>query len=301
VGDAAVGSCENFLGLVLFEVAVSSQQQQRAPSAARATESNGNVAQRGSYAGLGNAFQAELIGRKGAKGVTNDIPGHSDVTDFGSFWVVPDDTDVCYAGVQGEQITESEFAALKKTWDAITAGTGSIVISETDEAGNAHAGFRAKVLDYLGKLMSAANGRTLVTSMVNSSHKLTIQPSNGQLLGGGAASTTTDGLVGTDGKKGSGADATIELDPDLNDDTVVVNDKDGNEISDPAYIVLGHEMIHAQHDAEGTNQKHFAPTDASYGDLEEEQTIATGDMSENALRDDAGLPHRSGHGGRDTR
>jgi len=236
-------------------------------------------------------------------GTRRKVPGRGVTADFGTYWVVPDDTKVCYAHVTGEQITESEFAKLDTTWKAIKGGTSKIQISEVDKAGTTHAGFEAKILGYLGKLLSRPSGRKLVMDLANGSRTVTIKPSAGKLVGGASANAATMGAVQKrNGTAGIGSDTTIFVDPDLKDDTVVVYDKNGKEIADPGFIVLGHEMIHAKHNAEGMNQskKVGGGWDIS---AEEDETISEGNqgVSENDLRTEHKLAHRKGHAGRDTR
>ena len=92
------------------------------------------------------------------------------------------------------------------------------------------------------------------------------------------------------------------MDADLRDDSVVAYDSAGKEIAAPVFEVLGHELIHAQHNAAGRNRRSQAATEAAYGNREEEETISTGAVTENMLRGEHGLAgSRFGHGGRDTR
>jgi hypothetical protein len=80
-------------------------------------------------------------------------------------------------------------------------------------------------------------------------------------------------------------------------------DKDGKDLDAPVWEILGHELIHARHNQAGRNLRQLHPTtDASFGNREEEQTIDTGDLTENMLREEHGLKgKRFGHGARDTR
>jgi hypothetical protein len=99
---------------------------------------------------------------------------------------------------------------------------------------------------------------------------------------------------------GAGDDSFVNLDPNVGDGDLKVHDAAGNDISDPVYIFLGHELIHARHIAAGVVDT-GAPVDASYGIKEDETTIATGRLSENDLRSEHGLTKRHDHGGSDTR
>ncbi len=232
--------------------------------------------------------------------MATDPPGRGVCTDFGDFWVVADDTKVCYQ-VKGEQITETEYAALTTTWAAIKSGTGSLLISETDSAGTAHAGFKTMIIDQLAKLMSKPVGRTLLAGIVNGSNKVTIQPSATQIYGGANATRGAGTLENADGTAGAGGTTMIQVDANLKDEDVMVYDKAGKEIGLPIFITLGHELIHAKHNSEGRNRREKVATDAAYSNMEEEETIATGTLTENNLRTEHGLTLRHGHGGIDKR
>jgi len=80
-------------------------------------------------------------------------------------------------------------------------------------------------------------------------------------------------------------------------------DVNGNLIDMPPQIVLGHEMVHALGNAEGTHAKGKdpnAPASEPNIEAEEARTIGTGSYNgqtptENSLRQDAGLPRRDNH------
>jgi hypothetical protein len=233
--------------------------------------------------------------------------GTNKTTDFGEYWVVPDGTKPADAkvGQKGELIEQTKFTAVEDVWNKVKGGTGKLLITETDKNGGAHAGFKAATLPRIGMLMSRPKGRELITGLVNGSKKCTIRPAPGKVFGG--ASTEAAGGLGagapgvvTAGKKGAGDDSFVDLDANVGDNDIKVHDAAGNDISDPVYIFLGHELIHARHIAAGEVDM-GAPADPSYGIKEEETTIATGGLSENDLRAEHGLTKRHDHGGSDTR
>jgi hypothetical protein len=233
--------------------------------------------------------------------------GTNKKTDFGEYWVVPDGTKPADAkvGQKGELIEQKQFTAVEAVWTKVKDGTGKLLITETDKDGGAHAGFKAATLPRIGMLMAKPKGRELITGLANGAKKCTIRPGVGKVHGG--ASTDAVGGLGagaagvvTGGKKGAGADSFVTLDASVGDGDIKVHDDAGNDISDPVYIFLGHELIHARHIAAGEVDM-GAPADAAYGIKEEEATIATGGLSENDLRAEHGLTKRHGHGGTDTR
>ncbi|HEX3758667.1 MAG TPA: DUF4157 domain-containing protein [Kofleriaceae bacterium] len=230
--------------------------------------------------------------------------GRHEITDFGEYWVVPDATNRSVADAQGEQITETAFAAVKAAWDKVKDGSGNIKISENDSAGTAHAGFKASVTTKIGLLMAKPKGRELVTSLLSGGFDVTIRPSAAKVYGGAQAIRGGAGtLEQAGGSAGAGGTTIIEIDPACTDNDIKVYDQNGAEISDPVYIFLGHEMIHARHNQLGRNRRNLAATDpAKYSNREEEETIATGGgITENQLRAEHGLDARVGHGGVDKR
>jgi len=262
----------------------------------------------------GNAYLSTLLQEKlepRASVAPNQVqredstpPGTPQSTDFGTYWVVPDDTNQSYVGVIGEQITESAFAILQEVWSKLQSGSGNLVISEKDEKGKSHAGFKSNILNQLVKLISQPTGRSVVINLMSGSKlKVTIRPTAGKLYGGGNAIRVggDDALEKADGKAGKGSGTIIQIDPSLTDDDVKVHDAEGKNISDPVFIILGHEMIHAQHNRVGRNKRSQKAKSKKYTNLEEEQTVATGPTTENDLRSEHGLKARKGSGGSDTR
>jgi hypothetical protein len=230
--------------------------------------------------------------------------GRHEVTDFGEYWVVPDSTVRSVADAQGEQITQTAFAAAKAAWDKVKDGSGNVKITESDTAGTAHAGFKASITAKIGLLMSKPKGRELVTSLLSGGFDVTIRPSAAKVYGGAQAYRGGAGtLEQANGSAGAGGTTAIEVDPACTDNDIKVYDRNGAEISDPIYIFLGHEMIHARHNQLGRNRRGLAAADAGkYSNREEEETIATGGgITENQLRAEHGLDARVGHGGVDKR
>lgn len=230
--------------------------------------------------------------------------GRHEVTDFGEYWVVPDSTIRSVHDAQGEQITETAFAAVKAVWDKVKDGSSRVKITEADSTGKAHAGFKASITAKIGLLMTKPNGRQLLTELMSGGFDVTIRPSAAKVYGGGQAIRGGSGtLENSDGSAGTGGTTIIEIDPAVSDSDIKVYNAAGTEISDPVYIFLGHEMIHARHNQLGRNRRNLAATNAAkYSNREEEQTIATGSgVTENQLRAEHGLDARVGTSGVDKR
>jgi hypothetical protein len=225
--------------------------------------------------------------------------GRAENTDFGTYWVAPDGTPP-QVGVAGEQMSETNFTALKSVWTKINDGSGQIKIRETGDDGTAYAGFKAKMLTQFGKLLSKPAGRGVVTSLIAAAHTVTIIPSGPRTIGG--ARRGAGSVEKADGSANTGGDTTILIEAGLTDTDIVCYDPAGNRISAPIFLTLGHELIHATHNDAGRNHRERAATDAAYPNLEEEETIATGaGPTENKLRAEHGLGVRKGHRLTDTR
>jgi hypothetical protein len=225
--------------------------------------------------------------------------GRAEVTDFGTYWVVPDGTPP-QAGITGEQISETDFTAVQDVWARLQDGSGQIKIQETAEDGTEYAGFKDNMLTQFGKLLSMPIGRELVTGLISAGHTVTILPSGPGTIA--AARRGTGSLENADGSANTGGDTTIMIEAGLTDTDIVCRDPAGNVISAPIFLILGHELIHAVHNDAGRNHRDQAATDTSYSNLEEEETIATGaGITENKLRGEHGLGEREGHGATDTR
>jgi hypothetical protein len=232
--------------------------------------------------------------RNGGGTATAAPPGRGLSTPFGDYWIVPDATDQSYADVIGEQITETEFAALQQAWNTLVAGTGQVRISENDDTGVAHPGFAAHMLAACGQLMSKPAGRGLLVGLIGGSQLVTIQPTSTRSIA--AARRGGPGtLENLDGSAGTGGTTTIMFDDDFDDKRVDVFDAAGKRIAEPLFTSIGHELIHAKHNAEGHNRRNLPSTSTAYPNLEEQETIETGALSENTLRAEHGLPARRGH------
>ncbi len=131
-------------------------------------------------------------------------------------------------------------AVLQEDGSVVTEYSKGIVIEGTPE-------YQAKVTAALDRLNQTATGKGLIESIDDSGKKVTISspaPGKGNTE---VAANWDDGLYDfTKNKPGPGSDSTVSFNPDRNK----INGEDWMT-RDPA-IGLGHELIHANNDANGT-------------------------------------------------
>lgn len=249
----------------------------------------------------GNRATTQLVIQR--QRVRGRQPGTRRNTPFGQFVVVPDGQPLRSPRPDVQPIRRRELQAAEAAWRAITTDGGSLrVVEQEPMGGPTFPGFRLRVLNAVAGLLSRPRGRRLVLDLVASGHRVSIGPSRRVAIladGGEAASVDRPGSH----TPGVGSDVVIGLDPEWR--SVRVYDRSGNVLSDRDVIRVGHELIHARHAVAGTSAESLPATDAAYENREEEQTIDTGDLTENDLREEHRVdaapgrpaPRRHGHGG----
>ncbi|MDS0133305.1 MULTISPECIES: M91 family zinc metallopeptidase [unclassified Amycolatopsis] len=222
--------------------------------------------------------------------------GRRVTTPFGRFVVVDRDA-------RGDdRITRAELDAATRTWSAITSGQSPLTISDTQTFGRTYPGFRERVLAALAALMSRRHGRRLVVELAAGSHRVRIEPSEAVALLQDGGETQALDQAGAHNPH-TGSDVVIRLDPAWS--AVHVLDAHGAALTVPDVVRVGHELIHARHDIAGTNASTRPAADPAYDNREEENTIETGDLTENQLREEHHVdarpgqpaPRRHGHHG----
>jgi hypothetical protein len=187
--------------------------------------------------------------------------------------------------------------ALKVVSD-IEHGTGPISISMrvVDENDNGvkvdTALFRANILKLLRHLAHNPEGRRLLVSLRATGRHVTIVPRRTAKLADLWTEGRTFFLMGSivyvdPNDLARGADGFFEC-----------GQKSGEVLAPAPAMLLGHELIHALHDAQGTSSKNARVYDFEYGNLEERLTIDAPSpaISENSLRTAEHLPLLTGHG-----
>ncbi len=167
--------------------------------------------------------------------------------------------------------------------------------------------FQMQTLAALATLASTPSGREILQNIQNSGHTVVIQETtdaNGYCQANGSDADTHDPTRGTD--------STVSWNPSHN----TTDASDPVTGSPGSTVILGHELIHAMHNATGTNAN--GPYDSYPGQSgssargEERSTVGEGGTSvtapdgttqavpdysashptENSLRDDLGIPRR---------
>jgi peptidoglycan hydrolase-like protein with peptidoglycan-binding domain len=236
------------------------------------------------------------------------VPGvNREERPFGTFVVLPDgktaaDFPTLRLDPTVEVMAAADFARLQALWDELVAGTGTIQIGSIDPDGKAVPAFRDKMLGRLGTLLSRPTGRRVINDIHELGRLLLIAPDRlfdaprGQPRASGPVTErdTGRGLAPPVGN-GLASDSTILMPPDLEDNSLVALDRDGQPLQTPLFEILGHELGHALHNAQGQNRSGEAGSDPSFPNREEENT----DDIENAIRAEHGLAgQRFHHGGR---
>jgi hypothetical protein len=222
--------------------------------------------------------------------------GRRVTTPFGRFVVVSHDA-------PGEdRITRAELDAANRTWAAISTGQSPLTITGTQPFGRTYPGFRERVLAALAALMSRRHGRRLVVELAAGSHRVRIEPSVAVGLvedWGETQALDRDGAHDPH----TGSDVVVRIDPEWRQ--VNALDAHGAPLTVPDVVRLGHELIHARHYTTGTSARDQPATDTAYHNREEENTIETGNLTENQLREEHHVdaqpgqpaPRRHGHSG----
>ena len=226
---------------------------------------------------------------------------------FGKFVVLPDgktaaDFPTLQLDPTVEVIAAADFARLQSLWDEVVAGTGTIQVGSIDPDGKAVPAFRDKMLGRLGTLLSRPTGRRVIKEIHELGRLLLIAPDRlfdapkGQKRASGPVTERDQGRgLAPPVGNGLASDSTILMPPDLEDNSLVALDKDGQPLQTPLFQILGHELGHALHNAQGQNRSGEAGSDPSFPNREEENT----DDIENSIRAEHGLAgQRFHHGGR---
>jgi Effector protein len=221
------------------------------------------------------------------------------------------------------EMTDEEVIALKKTWDDLVNGTSCIQVEVKDPGGTENdkgiydhlkglygpvtpeqvEAFKGELLSNMSRLLGTPAGRDLIANLDKAGKKINFYPGNNPQAW--AFSGETKVLSGTDvdqpeSAKKAGDHTTIEYPLGRKDSDEILRTEDGNFLFSPTHVIIGHEMVHALHNSEGTHRGDITgmtPEErAMWTDFEEVWTINKGKLSEQTLRNDYGLSaDRFGH------
>lgn len=182
------------------------------------------------------------------------------------------------------------------------AGAGTLQISRFDPDGREVAGFRDRMLATIGILLGKPRGRAVIAEIRTRGRLLNIVPDRlmdpaprqPSAAGPDTLRDRTRGLAPPNGN-GLASDSTVRIPPDLDDSKLVALDVNGEPLRTPLFEILGHELGHVLHNAQGLNRAGETPSHPSFRNREEENT----DDIENAIRAEHGLAgSRFHHGSR---
>jgi uncharacterized Zn-binding protein involved in type VI secretion len=176
-----------------------------------------------------------------------------------------------------EAFTPKAKTPREELLDRIKSGNSNLKVEGTDE-------YKEKVYKNLDTLSQSPTGLKLLESLDKSDNTTTIKATEPGKGNTETAENFNDGLYDTaNGKPGPGTNTTVSFDPDRKK----INGEDWMT-RDPA-IGLGHELIHAHHDVNGTTA---TPDDVDYVDADgnnasapgyELQTVGLGPYKDNEL------------------
>lgn len=155
-------------------------------------------------------------------------------------------------------------------------------------------GFKVKVLKMFRKILTGPSGRKLIEQLMTEGQTLQIRP---QLV----ENPTTHWVDKKKKDAGKPTGSVIFLHPNLSDTTSIGRDAQGKlTVKHPAFIILGHELVHANHLKLGQNKSHIKLKTDDKQQLPDREEVNTqlgpspGGVTENDLRREHNLPLRSG-------
>jgi Effector protein len=243
----------------------------------------------------GNTATTQLVQRQHAHSAASRVRS----LPFARFRVVSDGARVRQSGGL-ETLHQSEFDELAAAWRTLSDPTDTSSSLRLHEEGDmmrpavTAPGFRNQLLAAVGQLLAHRHGRELVLGIMHGSQIVQVRPWTGHERDRAETQSTTAGEIRPGGQAGPGAGSTIMLDPTLVSNEPVGYDESGRALRSPLFITLGHELIHALHNAHGTA---LHQDDGSPSEPEEDATIQgpSPDVTENDLRHEHHLPNRHGH------
>jgi len=220
--------------------------------------------------------------------------------------------------MKGEWIYQSEVKPALELVEDILSGNTSLHVEEMTEPWlcglifRRCPGFKEAIEADLRKLSRSPIGRKLLLEIANHPSEVVIRPTTSK--GGGLVKPKSETKARRGRTKaGEGSGSTVYMPYGLKDDTYVVYASPGfdhetgkyrspmspgvdDEIAQPRFIVLGHELVHVHRGQRGTiAPKGWHRSDAYHNQEEYETIDGEYRFTENRLRSAHGLPERYGH------
>lgn len=211
-----------------------------------------------------------------------------------------------------DSMTPDEENSMQASWTKLRDGSGNVKVPATptgtstsqDEANQ----FRSETLANFARLLGSPSGRKLLGDLEKTGKDVQVVAGTdaacsitGTVTGGARPRLPTGGTPTTDeearANKGTGSGSSVTMVRGAKDSDVALNTESGSPLHAPRFIALGHELVHALHNARGINRADMTLTDdPAWNNPEELQTIRTGGLSEQTLRNQYGLSaERFGH------
>lgn len=181
---------------------------------------------------------------------------------------------------EGPALDAAGLRDMARTWRTLVGSTGALTVTDQDYEVQTHSDFAREVHAAYARLLTTAAGRLLLTRILSRPNNRTVEirniPRNAAVGRHGgpepAAAQPSHPVRAADPERGSSS--VVGMVSDFSDTELWAVDADGNPILTPAWLALGHELIHALHDTQGVNAfSSGVEVPDGWSNLEEANTI----------------------------
>ena len=206
------------------------------------------------------------------------------------------------------ELLQQRKSQLNRIDNATVPGWGGVTLGrerrdDVKATGAQYADFIQQTRRDLSTLASVNTGQAIAQRINSSGHNVNIvdRGENDRQSGGSARALSSKAFTYSDGRARSGASSRVTHQPDRTRLDIRTGE---NWVGQSSAVSLGHELIHAVHNAEGTNITKTSHPKGSL-DPEERQTVgkpiksnstAAPRLTENQLRKELELPQRTHYG-----
>lgn len=159
-------------------------------------------------------------------------------------------------------------------WDQLRDGSGLLKIDTGEAESSIKASFPPQIKAMYARLLSVPSGRVLLHEILTNEHRhtITITPRHpGEYRGGPAYALPHDSTAASSESEGSAS--SVMVGAHMKDTELTAYDEDKNKILEPAWVVLGHELIHALHIARGEMSEGYSEDDEYFAKKEGKGSI----------------------------